>query len=78
MPLIPALGRQRQASLKQSEFQDSQGFTEKPCLEKPKNQKKKKKKKTKQKCRLTEGVGQKHTLALSSIPALLPGGQKTH
>jgi hypothetical protein len=44
MPLIPALGRQRQASLKQSEFQDSQGFTEKPCLEKPKNQKKKKKK----------------------------------
>jgi hypothetical protein len=31
----------------QSEFQDSQGYTEKPCLEKPKNQKKQKTKKTK-------------------------------
>jgi hypothetical protein len=45
MPLIPALGRQRQADFwvrgqpgLQSEFQDSQGYTEKPCLEKP-NQK---------------------------------------
>jgi hypothetical protein len=42
-PLIPALGRQRQADFwvrgqpgLQSEFQDSQGYTEKPCLEKPK------------------------------------------
>jgi hypothetical protein len=26
----------------QSEFQDSQGYTEKPCLEKPKKKKKKK------------------------------------
>jgi hypothetical protein len=41
MPLIPALGRQRQANFwvrgqpgLQSEFQDSQGYTEKPCLEK--------------------------------------------
>jgi hypothetical protein len=39
MPLIPALGRQRQADFGvrgqpglQSEFQDSQGYTEKPCL----------------------------------------------
>jgi hypothetical protein len=39
MPLITALGRQRQAELRiqgqpglQSKFQDSQGFTEKPCL----------------------------------------------
>jgi hypothetical protein len=46
-PLIPALGRQRQADFLvqgqpglQSEFQDSQGYTEKPCLKK--NQKKKK------------------------------------
>jgi hypothetical protein len=51
-PLIPALGRQRQVDFwvrgqpgLQSEFQDSQGYTEKPCLEKPKNKKKKKKKK---------------------------------
>jgi hypothetical protein len=44
MPLIPALGRQRQADFwvrgqpgLQSEFQDNQGYTEKPCLEKQKN-----------------------------------------
>jgi hypothetical protein len=48
-PLIPALGRQRQVNFwvrgqpgLQSEFQDSQGYTEKPCLEKPKKKKKKK------------------------------------
>ena len=40
-PLIPALGRQKQAGVwgqpgLQSEFQDSQGYTEKPCLKKPK------------------------------------------
>jgi hypothetical protein len=40
-PLIPALGRQRQGDSGvrgqpglQSEFQDSQGYTQKPCLEK--------------------------------------------
>jgi hypothetical protein len=45
--LIPALGRQRQADFwvrgqpgLQSEFQDSQGYTEKPCLEKPKRKNK--------------------------------------
>jgi hypothetical protein len=39
MPLIPALGRQRQVDFwvrgqpgLQSEFQDNQGYTEKPCL----------------------------------------------
>ena len=39
MPLIPVLGRQRQVDFwvqgqpgLQSEFQDSQGYTEKPCL----------------------------------------------
>jgi hypothetical protein len=39
MPLIPALGRQRQADFwvqgqpgLQSELQDSQSYTEKPCL----------------------------------------------
>jgi hypothetical protein len=43
MPLIPAPGRQRQVDFwvwsqpgLQSEFQDSQGYTEKPCLKKPK------------------------------------------
>jgi hypothetical protein len=46
-PLIPALGRQRQADFwvrgqpgLQSEFQNSQGYTEKPCLNKPKKKKK--------------------------------------
>jgi hypothetical protein len=41
MPLITALRRQRQVDLEvqgqpglQSEFQDSQGYTEKPCLRK--------------------------------------------
>jgi hypothetical protein len=47
MPLIPALGRQRQEDFwfrgqpeLQSEFQGSQGYTEKPCLEKQKNKNK--------------------------------------
>jgi hypothetical protein len=41
-PLIPALGRQRQEDFwvqgqpgLQSELQESQGYTEKPCLKKP-------------------------------------------
>jgi hypothetical protein len=41
-PLIPALRKQRQVDLQvqgqpglQSEFQGSQGYTEKPCFEKP-------------------------------------------
>ena len=48
-PLIPALGRQRQDFWVwgqpglQSEFQDSQGYTEKPCLGKTKTKTKKKK-----------------------------------
>jgi hypothetical protein len=48
-PLIPALRRQKQSDFwvrgqpgLQSEFQDSQSYTEKPCLEKPKKKKKKK------------------------------------
>jgi hypothetical protein len=47
-PLIPALGRQRQADFwvrgqpgLQSELQDSQSYKEKPCLEKNKKKKKK-------------------------------------
>jgi hypothetical protein len=54
-PLIPALGRQRQVDFwvwgqpgLQSEFQDSQGYTEKPCLEKQ-NKTKQKPKQTKKK-----------------------------
>jgi hypothetical protein len=49
-PLIPALRRQRQADFGvrgqpglQSEFQDSQGYTEKSCLEKKIKKKRKKK-----------------------------------
>jgi hypothetical protein len=47
--LIPALGRQRQADFwvqgqrgLQSEFQDSQGYTEKPCLGKKRKKEKEK------------------------------------
>jgi hypothetical protein len=43
-PLVPAVGRQRQVDFwvrgqpgLQSEFQDSQGYTEKLCFEKTKN-----------------------------------------
>jgi hypothetical protein len=43
-PLIPALGRQSKADFwvwgqpgLQNEFQDSQGYTEKPCIKNPKN-----------------------------------------
>ena len=55
MPLIPALGRQRQADFwvrgqpgLQSEFQDSQGYTEKPCLENKQTNKQKTKNKQKE------------------------------
>jgi hypothetical protein len=51
MPLIPALSRQKQADFwvqgksgVQSEFQDSQGYTKKPYLEKQKTKQNKKKK----------------------------------
>jgi hypothetical protein len=53
MSLIPALGRQRQADFwvqgqpsLQSEFQDSQGYTEKPCLKRPKTKNKQTNKQT--------------------------------
>jgi hypothetical protein len=56
MPLIPALGMQRQADLwvqdqpgLQIEFQDSHGYTEKPCLEKRKEKKRKEKKRKEKK-----------------------------
>jgi hypothetical protein len=49
MPLIPALGRQRQANFwvqgqpgLQSELQDSQDYIEKPCLEQKQKRKKSK------------------------------------
>jgi hypothetical protein len=52
--IFPALGRQRQADFwvrgqpgLQSEFQDNQGYTEKPCLEKSKQTNKTKQNKTK-------------------------------
>jgi hypothetical protein len=56
-PLIPVLGRHRQADFwvwgqpgLQSEFQDSQGYTKKPCVEE-KEKKKRKEKKRKEKKR---------------------------
>jgi hypothetical protein len=48
-PLIPALGRQRQMNFGvrgqpglHSEFQDSQGYTEKPCFKKTRKKEEKK------------------------------------
>ena len=56
-PLIPALRRQRQVDFwvwgqpgLQSEFQDSQGCTEKPCLEKQKQRKEKREKAMSRSC----------------------------
>jgi hypothetical protein len=55
-PLIPALGRQRQADFcvrgqpgLQSEFQDNHGYKENPCLKKTKKKTKKNKNKNKTK-----------------------------
>jgi hypothetical protein len=82
-PLVPALGRQGQADFwvrgqpgLQSEFQDSQGNTEKPCLEKPKPKKKKKKKKDRISllytpyCPRTQSVDQAG-LELKDLPSVL-------
>jgi hypothetical protein len=56
--LNSALGKQRQVDLcvrgqpgLQSEFQDSQGYTEKPCLKKQKNKTKQKTNKQKEDCK---------------------------
>jgi hypothetical protein len=76
MPLIPALRRQRQADFwvrgqpgLQSEFQDSQGYTEKPCLKKTKQNKTNKKKTTTKKgaCAPIE-----HTFLLVSFKTFFP------
>jgi hypothetical protein len=75
MPLIPALGRQRQADFQvqgqpglQSEFQDSQGYTEKPSLEKARSDtalKKKEKKRKEKKKRKRKKKKKKKPVALS-------------
>jgi hypothetical protein len=64
-PLIPALGRQRQADFLvrgqsglQSEFQDSQGYTEKPYLEENNNKNKNKKRMSKKGCQQMGGGGE--------------------
>jgi hypothetical protein len=66
LPLIPALGRRRQADFwvwsqpgLQSEFQDSHGYTEKPCLEKPKTKQTNKKNPQKQKNKTNKQTNKK-------------------
>jgi hypothetical protein len=63
MPLIPALGRQRQADFwvrghpgLQSELQDSQGYTEKSCLEtlSPQTKQNKQQQTSTRKCHMTQ------------------------
>ena len=51
----------------QSEFQDSQGYTEKPCLEKPKKEKEKKRKKTFLKNKRKKRLGHHKNYDLSYI-----------
>ena len=69
-PLIPALGRQRQADFwvrgqpgPQCEFQDSQGFTEKSCIEN--KTKKKKKQKTKKSTTINKTLWNLHKAQLN-------------
>jgi hypothetical protein len=76
-PLIPALRRQRQADFwvqgqlgLQSEFQDSHGHTEKPCLEKNKNKKRKRKQKTHHICTHTHTHTHTHLCLFYSISSL--------
>ena len=68
MPLIPALERQRQADFwvqgqpaLQSEFQDSQGYTEKPYLKKTKKQKN---------YSLSNFEDKRHNLPIFTVPSL--------
>jgi hypothetical protein len=74
-PLIPALERQRQADFwvrgqpgLQSEFQDSQGYTEKPCLEKQQQQTKTNKQTKKIENRNTDKLGSGHLLRVHDLP----------
>jgi hypothetical protein len=71
-PLIPALRRQRQADLwvrgqpgLHSEFQDSQGYTEKPCLKKNKKQTNKQKKKGKERKKMQSVSLKPHFIDIS-------------
>jgi hypothetical protein len=72
MPLIPAPGRQRQADFRvrgqsglQSEFQDNQDYSEKPCLKKKKKPKNKKQKQKQNKKRhlpyLSKNISREHS-----------------
>jgi hypothetical protein len=77
MPLIPALGRQRQADFwvrgqpgLQSEFQDSQGYTEKPCLKK--KQTNKKQNKTKQNKSVYNNARSQYRMMLHVSRTILP------
>jgi hypothetical protein len=78
MPLIPALGRQRQADFSiqgqpglHSEFQDSQGYTEKPVSVSKKQTKKQKTKQNKitQKISILEKTHIKPLLVFQEIAA---------
>jgi hypothetical protein len=89
-PLIPGLGRQRQADFRvqgypglQSEFQDSQGYTEKPCLKKTKNKTKQNKKPTPKSKQSKKAPGWlemrprvEHLSSLPEASAVFPGGNK--
>jgi hypothetical protein len=78
MPLIPALGRQRQADFwrpawSTSEFQDSQGYTEKPSLRKTNKQTNKQRKIKEKKNKKQESKKEKKIILSSDffIPVVL-------
>ena len=80
-PLIPVLGRQRQVDFwvrgqpgLQSEFQYSQGYTEKPCLKKEKKkEKKRKEKKRKEKKRKEKKEKKKKKRKKKDIQNIMDG-----
>jgi hypothetical protein len=76
MPFIPALGRQRQVDFLvqgqpglQSEFQDSQGYTEKSCL---------KNKQTNKQTSFQAGAMAQQSRALTALPEDLGSIPSTH
>jgi hypothetical protein len=84
--LIPAFGRQEagrslwvrgQPDL-QSEFQDSQGYTEKPCLRKKKKAKQKQTNKRNKKKMLRAGKMAQQVRALTAFPKVLSSNPSNH
>ena len=84
-PLSQHSGRQRKADFwvrgqpsLQCEFQDSQGYIEKPCLKKTKSKKQNKKQKTKNKTTKKKNSSRKLKTGLLALPYSITFNQGTH